>query len=64
MSPESLAIKLRQARGAMSLAEAAEQSEIPEERIRMYEEGARRPYALPTYTACGWRSLWEGGAGG
>lgn len=44
MSPESLAIKLRQARGAMSLAEAAELSEIPEERIRMYEEGVRRPY--------------------
>ena len=44
MSPESLAIKLRQARGVMSLAEAAELSEIPEERIRMYEEGLRRPY--------------------
>ncbi|HEX9107447.1 MAG TPA: helix-turn-helix transcriptional regulator [Longimicrobiales bacterium] len=44
MSPDSLPIKLRQARGAMSLAEAAEQSEIPEERIRMYEEGVRRPY--------------------
>ncbi len=44
MSPESLPIKLRQARGAMSLAEAAEVSEIPEERIRMYEEGVRRPY--------------------
>ncbi len=44
MSPESLPIKLRQARGAMSLAEAAELSEIPEERIRMYEEGVRRPY--------------------
>lgn len=44
MSPESLAIKLRQARGAMSLAEAAEMSQIPEERIRMYEEGVRRPY--------------------
>ncbi len=44
MSPESLAIKLRQARGAMTLAEAAELSEIPEERIRMYEEGVRRPY--------------------
>ena len=44
MPGESLAIKLRQARGAMSLAEAAEQSEIPEERIRMYEEGVRRPY--------------------
>ncbi len=44
MSPESLPIKLRQARGAMSLAEAAEVSGIPEERIRMYEEGVRRPY--------------------
>jgi len=44
MSPESLAIKLRQARAAMSLEEAAEQSEIPAERIRMYEEGVRRPY--------------------
>ncbi len=44
MSPDSLPIKLRQARGAMSLAEAAEASEIPEDRIRMYEEGVRRPY--------------------
>lgn len=44
MSPESLPIKLRQARGAMSLTEAAEVSGIPEERIRMYEEGVRRPY--------------------
>lgn len=44
MPPETLAIKLRQARGAMSLAEAAQLSEIPEERIRMYEEGLRRPY--------------------
>lgn len=44
MSPDSLPIKLRQARGAMSLAEAAEMSEIPEDRIRMYEEGVRRPY--------------------
>lgn len=44
MSPDSLPIKLRQARGAMSLAEAADLSEIPEERIRMYEEGVRRPY--------------------
>lgn len=44
MSPETLAIKLRQARGAMSLVEAAQLSEIPEERIRMYEEGVRRPY--------------------
>ena len=44
MSPESLPIKLRQARGAMSLVEAAEVSGIPEERIRMYEEGVRRPY--------------------
>lgn len=44
MSPDSLPIKLRQARGAMSLAEAAEASDLPEDRIRMYEEGVRRPY--------------------
>lgn len=44
MSPDSLPIKLRQARGAMSLTEAAEAADIPEDRIRMYEEGVRRPY--------------------
>jgi len=44
MSPDSLPIKLRQARGARSLLEAAEASDIPEDRIRMYEEGVRRPY--------------------
>jgi len=44
MSPESLPIKLRQARGSMSLTEAAERSGVPEERIRMYEDGERRPY--------------------
>ena len=35
MSPESLPIKLRQARGAMSLVEAAEVSGIPEEPHRL-----------------------------
>lgn len=44
MSPESLPVKLRQARRSMSLAEAAERSGIPEHRIRMYEEGERQPY--------------------
>lgn len=44
MSPESLPVKLRQARGVMSLAEAATLVGIPEDRIRMYEEGVRRPY--------------------
>lgn len=44
MSPESLPVKLRQARRTMSLAEAAERSGIPEHRIRMYEEGERQPY--------------------
>lgn len=44
MSPESLPVKLRQARGSMSIAEAAVSTDIPEDRIRMYEEGVRRPY--------------------
>ncbi|MBI4543844.1 MAG: helix-turn-helix transcriptional regulator [Gemmatimonadetes bacterium] len=44
MSPESLPVRLRQARGATSLAEATERTGIPAERIRMYEEGERRPY--------------------
>lgn len=44
MSPESLPVKLRQARGSMSLEEAAARSGIPAERIRMYEEGKREPY--------------------
>lgn len=44
MSPESLPVKLRQLRGAMSLAEAAQRSQIPEQRIRLYEEGMRQPY--------------------
>lgn len=45
MSPESLPVKLRQLRGTMSLAEAAERAQIPEQRIRMYEEGVRQPYS-------------------
>ena len=45
MSPESLPVKLRQLRGTMSLAEAAARARIPEQRIRMYEEGVRQPYA-------------------
>lgn len=44
MSPESLPVRLRQARGVMSLSEAAALVGIPEDRIRMYEEGVRRPY--------------------
>lgn len=44
MSPESLQVKLRQARGAMSLTAAAERSGIAADRIRMYEEGERQPY--------------------
>lgn len=44
MSPESLPVKLRQLRGTMSLAEAAARARIPEQRIRMYEEGVRQPY--------------------
>ncbi|HEX7091100.1 MAG TPA: helix-turn-helix transcriptional regulator [Longimicrobiales bacterium] len=44
MSLESLPVKLRQLRGTMSLAEAAERSQIPEYRLRMYEEGVRQPY--------------------
>jgi len=45
MSPESLPVKLRQLRGTMSLAEAAARAQIPEQRIRMYEEGVRQPYS-------------------
>jgi transcriptional regulator with XRE-family HTH domain len=44
MSPESLPVKLRQARGTMSLARAAELSGVSEARIRLYEEGKRQPY--------------------
>ncbi|MBI4408212.1 MAG: helix-turn-helix transcriptional regulator [Gemmatimonadetes bacterium] len=44
MSSESLAVKLRQARGALSLAEAEARSGVPADRIRMYEEGERQPY--------------------
>jgi transcriptional regulator with XRE-family HTH domain len=44
MSLESLPVKLRKLRGTMSLAEAAERSQIPEYRLRMYEEGVRQPY--------------------
>ncbi|HEY8485622.1 MAG TPA: helix-turn-helix domain-containing protein [Longimicrobiales bacterium] len=44
MSPESLPVKLRQARGSMSLEEAAARSGISVERIRLYEEGKREPY--------------------
>jgi transcriptional regulator with XRE-family HTH domain len=45
MAPDSLSIRLRRARGSMSLAEASERSGVPMERIRMYEEGERHPYA-------------------
>jgi transcriptional regulator with XRE-family HTH domain len=44
MAPDALPVKLRQARGAMSLADAAERSGISEDRIRSYEEGDRQPY--------------------
>jgi transcriptional regulator with XRE-family HTH domain len=44
MSPETLPVKLRQVRGAMDIAEAATRSGVPEERIREYENGERRPY--------------------
>lgn len=44
MSLEPLPVKLRRLRGTMSLAEAAERSQIPEYRLRMYEEGVRQPY--------------------
>lgn len=44
MTPESLPVRLRQARGTMSLTDAAEHSGVPADRIRKYEEGGRRPY--------------------
>lgn len=44
MSPDSLPIRLRNARGAMDLAEAAKRSGILAERIREYEAGTRQPY--------------------
>jgi transcriptional regulator with XRE-family HTH domain len=44
MTPDSMQVRLRQARGAMSLAAAAERSGIPADRIRMYEEGERQAY--------------------
>ncbi|HWV57597.1 MAG TPA: helix-turn-helix transcriptional regulator [Longimicrobiales bacterium] len=44
MSPDSLPIKLRRARGSMTLSEAAAKAEISEARIREYEEGTRHPY--------------------
>lgn len=44
MTPESLPVRLRQARGTMSLADAAERSGVPADRIRKYEEGERQPY--------------------
>lgn len=44
MSPDSLPIRLRNARGAMDLAEAAARSGISAERIKEYESGTRQPY--------------------
>lgn len=41
---EILASRLRQARGSLSLSEAASRAGIPEARLRLYEEGARLPY--------------------
>lgn len=45
MAPDSLPTRLRQARGSMTLSEAAERAGVPEARIRDYEEGRRKPYA-------------------
>lgn len=44
MTADSLSVKLRQARGAMSLDDAATRSGVTAKRIRMYEQGERSPY--------------------
>ncbi|HWV57599.1 MAG TPA: helix-turn-helix transcriptional regulator [Longimicrobiales bacterium] len=44
MSPDSLPIRLRNARGSMDIAQAAARSGIAAERIKDYESGTRQPY--------------------
>lgn len=44
MTSDTLSLKLRQMRGAMSLDEAARRSGVAAKRIRMYEQGERTPY--------------------
>jgi transcriptional regulator with XRE-family HTH domain len=44
VSPDSLAVKLRNARGALDVSEAALRSGILPDRIKEYEAGERRPY--------------------
>ena len=44
MSPDSLPIRLRNARGSMDLMQAAARSGIAAERIKEYESGTRQPY--------------------
>jgi transcriptional regulator with XRE-family HTH domain len=41
---DSVATRLRQARGDLTVTDVARRSGIPESRIRTYEEGIRQPY--------------------